>query len=385
MTAASFKETGINTDLVKALETQSITEPTDIQIKAIPELLKGIDVIGCSETGTGKTLAYLLPLLMRIDQQKISNQAIILAPTHELAIQIFREIEKLVTAGGLKITSAQCIGGANINRQMDKLKKKPHIIVGSAGRILELITAKKINPDIGTLIIDEADRMLDDDNFDLLLRLVRTLVKTARQTILFSASIGSETIKRAKAVTKDSVFIKTTQKIEINQNLEHIYIECDQRDKILFIRKFYAAFNDRKALVFVNNDAVVADLSEKLSYHNLSVSAIHGRFKKFERKTALENFRKGSTRFLISSDISARGLDVKDIDFIINFDMPEESLDYLHRAGRSARAGKKGTSVSFVTPFELKLLEKHSKHFKFEIRNAFFRDGKLSVKTKQDA
>ncbi|HNW16104.1 MAG TPA: DEAD/DEAH box helicase, partial [bacterium] len=349
-------------------------------IQAIPELLKGIDVIGCSETGTGKTLAYLLPLLMRIDQQKTSNQAIILAPTHELAIQIFREIEKLVTAGGLKITSAQCIGGANINRQIDKLKKKPHIIVGSTGRILELITAKKINPDIGTLVIDEADRMLDDNNFNLLLRLVRTLVKTARQTILFSASIGSETIKRAKAVTKDAVFIKTTQRIEINQNLEHFYIECDKRDKILLVRKFYAAFADKKALVFVNNDVLVAELSEKLSFHNLKISAIHGRFKKFERKTALENFRKGAARFLISSDISARGLDVKDIDFIINFDMPEESLDYLHRTGRSARAGKVGSAVSFVTPPELKLLLKHSKHFKFELKKAQFHDGELHIK-----
>ncbi|HQI03740.1 MAG TPA: DEAD/DEAH box helicase [bacterium] len=380
MTASSFKETGINTDLVKALAVQSITEPTEIQIQAIPELLKGIDVIGCSETGTGKTLAYLLPLLMRIDQQKTSNQAIILAPTHELAIQIFREIEKLVTAGGLKITSAQCIGGANINRQIDKLKKKPHIIVGSTGRILELITAKKINPDIGTLVIDEADRMLDDNNFNLLLRLVRTLVKTARQTILFSASIGSETIKRAKAVTKDAVFIKTTQRIEINQNLEHFYIECDKRDKILLVRKFYAAFADKKALVFVNNDVLVAELSEKLSFHNLKISAIHGRFKKFERKTALENFRKGAARFLISSDISARGLDVKDIDFIINFDMPEESLDYLHRTGRSARAGKVGSAVSFVTPPELKLLLKYSKHFKFELKKAQFHDGELHIK-----
>ncbi|HSW61331.1 MAG TPA: DEAD/DEAH box helicase [bacterium] len=376
----SFKDTGISADLVKALEIQSITQPTDIQIKVIPELLKGIDVIGCSETGTGKTLAYLLPLLMKIDTERSSNQAVILAPTHELAIQIFREIEKLVTAGGLKITSAQCIGGANINRQMDKLKKKPHIIVGSTGRILELITAKKINPDIGTLVIDEADRMLDDNNFDLLLRFVRTLIRTARQTVLFSASIGSETIKRAKAVTRDPVFIKTVKKIEINQNIDHFYMECDKRDKIMFVRKFYSAFSDKKALVFVNNDVVVADLYEKLSFHNLQISAIHGRFKKFERKTALENFRKGVARFLISSDISARGLDVKDIDFIINFDMPEESLDYLHRTGRSARAGKIGTAVSFVTPTELKMLQKHSKHFNFELKEAFFRDGKFQVK-----
>lgn len=376
---ASFSEIGISAELEKALKIQEISNPTDIQQRCIPELLKGVDLIGCSETGSGKTLAYLLPLLMKIEVRKNSNQAIILAPTHELAIQIFREIEKLVLGSGINITSAQCIGGANINRQIDKLKKRPHIIVGSVGRILELIVAKKINPEIKELIIDEADKMLDDMNFDLLLRLIKSLIRTERQTVLFSASIKPETLKRAKAITRGAVSVSISQIPQINQDIEHCYVECDQRDKILLVRKLYAAIPDKKALVFLNSDDKVSDLADKLSFHKLKVDAIHGRFKKFERKTALERFRKGASQFLISSDISARGLDIKDVDFIVNFDMPEEPLDYLHRTGRTARAGKKGDSISFVTPFELKILQKHSKQFKFVLRKAVISNGKLTI------
>jgi ATP-dependent RNA helicase DeaD len=375
--ANSFNACGINENLVKALKNQDITIPTEIQEKSIPELISGKDFIGCSETGSGKTLAYLLPLLMKIDVEKRSNQAVILAPTHELAMQIFKEIEKLVNGSEMKVTSAQCIGGANIYRQIDKLKKRPHIIVGSAGRILELIKTKKIDPAVKTVIIDEADRMLDDDNFETLLRLIRSLIRTERQTVLFSASIQPETLKRAKAVTKNAVYVKTALKPIVNEGIEHLYIECDERDKIQLVRKIYAAFPEEQALVFLNSDDLISGLAEKLLFHKLKISAIHGRFKKFERKTALENFRKGKARFLISSDISARGLDFSDVDLIINFDMPIEPLDYLHRSGRTARAGKKGRVVSLVTQSELKILQKHAKHFKFDFGKVYFQKGEM--------
>ncbi|HPS29390.1 MAG TPA: DEAD/DEAH box helicase, partial [bacterium] len=172
----SFNETGISPELINALQKQNITVPAKIQFESIKLLLEGNDVIGCSETGSGKTLAYLLPLFMKIKKDEIRNQAVIVSPTHELAIQIQRVIEALITDSGTKITSAQCIGGANIMRQIDKLKKKPHIIVGTAGRIIELIEKKRIAVDIETLIIDEADKMLDDTNFDVLLKLIKKLV-----------------------------------------------------------------------------------------------------------------------------------------------------------------------------------------------------------------
>lgn len=380
---ASFLEIGIRENLVKALEIQAITVPTEIQFRCVPELLTGRDVIGCSETGSGKTLAYLLPLLMKINSEIAVNQAIILAPTHELAIQIFREIEKLTADSGLKITSAQCIGGANINRQIDKLKKKPHIIVGSAGRIIELIEEKKISNAVETLIIDEADKMVDDANFQTLLKLIKKLVRTNRQTVLFSASIDSDTLKRSKAITKDGVFIRTAPVFKINPDIEHCYIECEQRDKIIALRKIYSTIAPQRALIFINSDDLVSELAEKLAFHKLKIESIHGRFKKFERKTALEKFRRGNTQFLISSDISARGLDIKDIDFIINFDMPEESLDYLHRCGRTARAGKKGIAISLVTSFELKQLKSYSKHFGFELKKAILSEGYINLDISQ--
>ncbi|MGI6394912.1 MAG: DEAD/DEAH box helicase [bacterium] len=377
---SSFKAIGISDKLIKSLASQSITLPTEIQKKAMPELLKGADIVGLSETGSGKTLAYLLPLLMKIDAGKLANQALIVAPTHELAIQIFREIEKLVAATELDISFAQCIGGANINRQIEKLKKKPHIIVGSVGRVYELISSKKIDREVKTLIVDEADKMLDDNNFNSLLTLVKSLKKSERQTLFFSASIDEKTLNRAKMISKDLLFIKTVEKTKVNPNIEHFFITCEKRDKILFLRKFYAAFKGKKGLIFANNDLVVSDIYEKLAFHKLQVSSLHGRFGKLERKSALEDFRKGKKRFLISSDISARGLDIKKVEFVINFDMPQESLDYLHRAGRGARAQAKGWTVSLVTSQELKLLKRHSRHYNFNLIEAFFKEGIFLIK-----
>lgn len=374
----SFNSTGISQNLIDALKKQNITVPTKIQTVCIKPLLDGDDVIGCSETGSGKTLAYLLPLFMKINKDDISNQAVIVSPTHELAIQIFKVIEKLSADSGAGITSAQCIGGANIMRQIDKLKKKPHIIVGTAGRILELIDKGKISAEISTLIIDEADKMLDDMNFDMLLKLVKKLKRTNRQTVLFSASINKDTVKRAQTITKDAQFIRTSQAPVINPDIVHCYIECDQRDKITVLRKIYAALEGR-ALVFINADNNVAELAGKLSFHKLKVEALHGRFKKFERKQALENFRKGASRFLISSDIAARGLDIRDVDMVINLDIPEIELDYLHRSGRTARAGSKGVAISIVTPFEQKVLLKYSKSFKFDLLKASITKGIFKI------
>ncbi|HNW81291.1 MAG TPA: DEAD/DEAH box helicase [bacterium] len=375
----SFNETGISPELINALQKQNITVPAKIQFESIKLLLEGNDVIGCSETGSGKTLAYLLPLFMKIKKDEIRNQAVIVSPTHELAIQIQRVIEALITDSGTKITSAQCIGGANIMRQIDKLKKKPHIIVGTAGRIIELIEKKRIAVDIETLIIDEADKMLDDTNFDVLLKLIKKLVRTNRQTVLFSASITDQTLKRAVKITKDAKIVKTSNEYKINKDVEHFYIETDSRDKILMLRKIYAAIMPQKALVFMNSDDKITELAEKLTFHKLKIASMHGRFKKLERKQALDSFRKGDAPFMVSSDISARGLDIKDVDFVINFDMPEDSLDYLHRIGRTARAGKKGIAISLVTPYDMKLLEKHSKHFGFILKKASLSQGFLNL------
>lgn len=374
----TFISTGISQNLIDALKKQNITVPTKIQTVCIKPILEGADVIGCSETGSGKTLAYLLPLFMKINKDEISNQAVIVSPTHELAIQIFKVIEKLSADSGSGITSAQCIGGANIIRQIDKLKKRPHIIVGTAGRILELIDKGKISAEIATLIIDEADKMLDDMNFDMLLKLVKKLKRINRQTVLFSASINKDTVKRAGAITKNAQFIKTSQAPVINPDIVHCFLECDQRDKITVLRKIYSAVAGR-ALVFINADNNVAELAGKLSFHKLKVEALHGRFKKFERKQALENFRKGASRFLISSDIAARGLDIRDVDMVINLDIPEVELDYLHRSGRTARAGAKGVAISIVTPFEQKVLLKYSKNLKFDLLKASITKGIFKI------
>jgi len=371
-----FDALGVSGDLIAALAKQNISIPTEIQKSAIPDLIEGKDLVGSSETGSGKTFAYLIPLLMKIDTERKENQAIIVAPTHELAMQIHREIETLVKDSGLEITSSQCIGGANIKRQIDKLKSRPQIITGSAGRIIELMEKRKISVDITTVIVDEADRMLDIQNFGTLFKMLKK-TRRSRQTVLFSATITDETLERAESITKSPIIIRTEGKEKINQDIEHLYIVTEERDKVKLLRKISASITPERALVFINRSDEIAILSEKLKHHKLKAAGIHGSSKKMDRKEALFQFRKGKIQLLVSSDLSSRGLDIKDVNYIIHFDMTENPDLYLHRAGRTARAGAKGVSISLVTERELSILRKHAGTLGIKITSKTVSQGKI--------
>ncbi|SMB78744.1 Superfamily II DNA and RNA helicase [Desulfonispora thiosulfatigenes DSM 11270] len=364
----TFEEIGVDQNIIKGLKLQEIEKPTKIQEEVIPEALLNEDIIGEAQTGSGKTLAYLIPIFQKIDAEKRDNQVIILAPTHELAIQVNNQIRLLVDNSDLNITSAVIIGNVNIKRQIEVLKnEKPHIIVGSAVRILELIKLKKIKPHtVKTIVIDEADKLLDKNNLNDIKAVIKTTLKD-RQIMLFSATIPEKTLTVSKEIMKDFKLIKINPKSIVNENITHMYFVCERRDKLLTLRKLVHALNPKRAIAFINNAYNIEMSVANLEYHGLKLESIYGDVGKEERKKALNNFSSGKTNLLLASDIAARGLDIKDIDYIFSLDIPEDPHVYLHRAGRTARAGATGISISIITEKELFLLKSYERAYKIKI------------------
>lgn len=363
----SFNELGLNPKLVDGLKKRNIVEPTAIQSGTIPFALENKDIIGESQTGSGKTLAYLLPIFERINTEKREVQALILAPTHELAMQIDREIQLLSESSNMGVTSAPIIGEVNIERQIVKLREKPHIITGSTGRILELIKRRKINSQtIKTIVIDEGDKLLDINNLSAVKDVIKTTLRD-RQLMVFSATIDDATLNTAKSLMKEPEIIKIQAVRDINPNIRHMFFVSEQRDKIEILRKLIASINPEKAILFINKSEEIQLTASKLQYHKISAYPIYGNASKEERKKAIEGFRTGKTKILVASDLAARGLDIDDVTHIFNLDLPEDSNEYLHRSGRTGRMGKSGTVISIVTPKEASQLRKYAKSFNIKI------------------
>ncbi|XWX61331.1 DEAD/DEAH box helicase [Desulfitobacterium sp. AusDCA] len=363
----TFEQLGISSALIKALKAEGIVEPTEIQTKTIPLILNHQDVVGQSETGSGKTLAYLLPILEKIDSQKRENQVLILTPTHELALQVHRQIERISQNSEGKITSAVLIGNVNIMRQIEKLKEKPHILVGSAGRILELIQKRKISSQtLKTIVLDEADRLLDEKNSSSVKAVIKTTLKD-RQLLLFSATLNPNALKQASVDLKDPEVIRVTEKAAVASTIIHYYFTCDQRDKFEALRKLVRILNPSRALVFINKSEEIERTLEKLKFHGLEAEAIHGSSRKTDRRKAMENFRMGKTHLLVASDLAARGLDIENVTHIFNLDFPEDPQLYLHRVGRTGRAGHSGVAISLVNERELQFVHKVERTFNISI------------------
>lgn len=363
----SFKNLKIDDKICKVLEGQRIINPTTIQNSAIPLIMEGLDVIAESETGSGKTLAYLLPLIERINFEETQNQFIILTPTHELAIQVHKVLNNITEESELGITSSVIIGNVNIKRQIETLKQKPQFIIGSPGRILELIKLKKISAHtIKAIVIDECDRLLDKNNFDTVKAVIKTTLRD-RQLLMFSATITEDVIEKGRELMKDPKVIKEETDLKVNKNIEHVFLVCDRRDKILVLRKLMAALKPKKAIAFINKTDEVEILTAKLKFHGLKADGIHGEFVKNERKKVMDDFKSGKINLLVASDIAARGLDIQDVTHVINIDIPEDLKDYLHRSGRTGRVKNRGLCLSIVTYEEVQLIKKYEKTFGINI------------------
>lgn len=360
----SFQTLNLRKELQTGLAAQNITSPTPIQALTYPAFLEGRDLMVESHTGSGKTLAFLLPLFEKIDFNLKANQAVILAPTHELAHQIHEQIKLLAKNTELPVTSALLMGEMSIDKQIIRLREKPQILVGSPGRILDLMLKKKITgASIETLILDEADNLLESSQSSTVKKLLHQ-VKKEVQIAMFSASMSSKVKEIAAPFLKEPVFLHTASQTVLNPDLEHFYVKTDLRDKFETLKKLLQATNAQKALVFVSQNTDTKVLVEKLKYHGFTVATISGKLSKEERQAALTQFKAGKVRVLLSSDLSARGLDVARISHVFHYDLPLTPADYLHRAGRSARNGEKGTSISILTPKDLGLVGLLKRTFK---------------------
>jgi len=374
---ASFDQFGLDEALVAALKQEGILEPTAIQEQTIPFILENRDVVGQSETGTGKTLAFLLPIFQKIDTQKRETQAMILTPTHELAIQIQREIENLTKDSGLAVTSTAIIGNVNITRQIEKLKEKQHIIVGSSGRILELIQKKKITSQtIKTIVLDEADRLLDENNSQSVKAVIKTTLSRT-QLLLFSATLPSVTLQRASELLKNPEVIRVTDKVMIAPTITHMYFSAEQRDKIEVLRKLVRMVIPPRALIFINKSEEIEKMVEKLKFHGLEAEGIYGGASKINRRKAMDEFKSGKISLLVASDLAARGLDIKGITHIFNLDLPEDPQLYLHRVGRTGRAGESGLAISIVNFKEVPYIKRLESMFEISISHKEMLQGKM--------
>ncbi len=381
-----FVPLGLSPALLSALEKQDITQPTEIQHKLVPELLAGKDVIGRSETGSGKTLAYLLPIFERLDLSVRGTQAIILTPTHELAAQVFRQAELLQENSGIDAGCALLIGAAGIARQVERLKSKPRIVIGSTGRILDLIRRRKIQAHLVKIIVlDEGDRLLEDGNISDVREVIRATLKE-RQIAILSASISAETKARASGLMKPDFAVVEAESAAVPKGLSHYYILSPPREKFVNLRKILAGEKPEKAIVFLNNPENIEVTVDKLCYHGIKAAGIYGTAGKLERKTALADFREGRVSVLVASDIGSRGLDIEGVTHIINLDVPEEPTHYLHRAGRCGRKGLPGTAITIVTPYERRWVHKYEKAWGLQFVQKEMSYGQLvnSSKTKKD-
>ena len=372
--------------LAQALAKMNITEPTDIQVQVIPHMLEGRDVIGQAHTGSGKTLAYLCPILMQIDPTAKQVQALILAPTHELVMQIYRLAVQLCKDAELDIRCMSIIGEANINNQITKLKEKPQLIVGTPGRVLDLIKKKKINcQTIRTVIIDEMDNLLDNTNQETMQNIIKSMLRD-RQLAAFSATASAHTLELLKNHMHDPVEIVSKAEVKMNPNIEHFYLIGEQRDKFVLLRKLLHALDEEaeRILIFMNDGPELDFLVDKLNYHKIRTYSLHGIVDKEERQKAMDEFRRGKIKILVSSDLAARGLDIPDITHVINMDFPAEPNEYIHRSGRTARGERTGQCYSLVNPKELAALRIYQRDFEIEVKPVHLVKGKiLSGATKE--
>ncbi|MDW7613986.1 DEAD/DEAH box helicase [Peribacillus simplex] len=349
---------------------------TPIQTKAIPVIVEGKDILAESPTGTGKTLAYLLPLLEKIDPEKKSPQALILASSRELVMQINEEIR--IWSEGSGITGAAFIGGANVKRQLDKLKKHPQVIAGTPGRIYELIAQKKLKMhEVKTIVLDEGDQLITPEHMGTINNIIKTTLKD-RQIMVFSATLPEETEKAARGFMNEPEMIKVDKHEKMESKVDHLYFVVERREKSKILEKI-TRLKDVKALAFLNDIAELSVLHEKLSYKGVEMGVLHGDSNKVDREKALRKLRSGKSPMLIATDVAARGLDIKGLTAVVHIDMADNIDQYIHRSGRTGRAGADGTVISIVTEREERELKKMARELEIPLTRVTFYGGNIVV------
>jgi superfamily II DNA/RNA helicase len=373
---STFTELGLDARLAAVLEKQRITTPTPIQALSLPAIAAGESVYLHAETGSGKTLAYLLPLLSRIDPSQPGPQVLVLAPTHELAIQIQKQATDLVVGSGKAVKTLLLIGGTSLDRQLEKLKKKPHILVGSPGRIQDLIRSGKLKPaHLRAVVLDEVDTLLGAESQETVLRILKS-TPPARQLVFASATTQPACTETVRDIAPTCRLLEPEPE-PVNPLISHTFLVCEERDKPEVLRKLIHAAQPERALVFVHRHSTAEEVAAKLAHHHLQAADLHGAFHKEDRKRAMEDFRAGRTRILIASDLAARGIDIQGVSHVFNLDAPSQSKAYLHRTGRTGRAGVPGTAISILTVPETRLVRRYAQELGIRIAEVRLRNGQI--------
>ena len=349
-TNLTFADLGLSQEMLKALEQKGYGWPTTIQQLAIPEFLQWKDVIAKAPTGTGKTFAFGIPMIEHIDADSDAVQGLILAPTRELAIQIGDELRSLLTYfKGIRV--AVLYGGAGIGGQIKQLEKKPQIVVATPGRLMDHYNRKTVRLDkIQTVVLDEADRMLDMGFFKDVTRIIEK-VKNRKNLGLFSATISQEVMTVSWMYQRDEVEITVEPKQEDRPDIDQYSITVSALEKAETTLRLIRTQGFERVMIFCNTKHMCQRLSDELQRAGLDADCIHGDIKQSQREKTMQRYRDGKLAVLIATDVASRGIDVDDVDCVINYDVPEENEYYVHRIGRTGRAKRKGSAYSIIGNF----------------------------------
>ena len=354
----NFLNLGISKEILFNLKSLNLVKPTPVQQRAIVPGFEGKDILAIANTGTGKTAAFGIPIIQRLNQNK-SLSALILSPTRELSIQIGKHLRELM-GKNINIKSAVLIGGDSMKKQIELIKKKPRIIIGTPGRIYDHINRKTLNlKSINILVLDETDRMLDLGFIQQIQKIINFL-PSKKQTLLFSATLPKNIRNISTKYLFNPVNISVEKKEKILQNINHITLNINQGEKY---NKLLQELDTREGsvIVFMKTKHSSKKIYLKLLKDGQSVNTIHGNIRQNKRINILNKFRNQKFRVLVATDIAARGLDIPHIEHVINYDLPQRTEDYIHRIGRTARAGKKGSALSFISENDKKIWKMISK------------------------
>ncbi len=351
----NFKQLGVRDHFVQAIKELNIVKPTDIQSQVIPLLLKSnTDLIAQAQTGTGKTAAFGLPLLHKIDVNKKEIQGLILCPTRELGQQIAKQLFKF-TKFSDKVFTEAVFGGAQIEPQISALRRPTHIVVATPGRLIDLVKRKAIDlRKVKTVILDEADEMLSM-GFKKELDEILNSLPSIQNKWLFSATMPDGIINIVKRhLSSKAVKIEINKKRQVNRNIDHQFLICEESEKIHALMQMLNSDLKARGVVFCKTKAAAQTLAKQLQAKNIATDAIQGDLKQLERDKVMRAFKNESLRILVATDLAARGIDVEGLSFVVHYQLPDKDEYYTHRSGRTARAGKRGFSLALITPPEIK-------------------------------
>jgi len=348
MTSTTFSELGLSPDLLDSISEMGFKTPSPIQQQAIPLLLQGKDIVGQAQTGTGKTAAFGIPLIQQLEPDVKEIQALIVCPTRELAVQVSEELAQIAKKNRY-VRLLAVYGGEAIQNQLKALKRGVNVVVGTPGRMMDHMRRGTINFEhVKMVVLDEADEMLNMGFREDMEYILDTIPKGQRQTVLFSATMPAPILEIAKKFQRDPKFIKISTGELTSDNVEQFYYDIKGQDRFQALIQTLQARDHQLSIVFCNTKLRVDELASKLNEKGIKADALHGDLNQRQRNQVLNAFKSGSTKLLVATDVAARGIDVNNVDAVYNFDIPLDPEYYVHRIGRTGRAGNKGQSFSFV-------------------------------------